>query len=40
MMSVQPQSNNFGVWGAFAVLSLYVAVILAVGITMLQRRDA
>jgi hypothetical protein len=40
MMSVQPQSNSFGVWGAFAVLSLYVAVILAAGITMLQRRDA
>ncbi len=40
MMSVQPQSNGFGVWSAFAILALYVAVVLAVGATMLQRRDA
>jgi len=40
MMSVITKSNTFGPWQAFAVLTIYMVVLLALGVTLLQRRDA
>lgn len=40
MMSISPPERMFGAWTAAAVLVLYVAVILGVGLTMFERRDA
>jgi glucose-6-phosphate-specific signal transduction histidine kinase len=40
MTSVTAQSNDFGSWTALVILSIYVAVVLGVGTTMLIRRDA
>ncbi len=40
MMSVVTKANTFGPWEAFAVLALYMVALLALGVTLLQRRDA
>jgi ABC-type transport system involved in multi-copper enzyme maturation permease subunit len=40
MMSLVPKSEMFGAWTAFGVLLIYVVVLLGIGITMFQRRDA
>jgi ABC-type transport system involved in multi-copper enzyme maturation permease subunit len=40
MMSVVSKPESFAPWGAFAVLVIYVIVLLGVGLTMFQRRDA
>jgi ABC-2 type transport system permease protein len=40
MMSTTPPTQMFGAWTALAVLALYVAVTLGVGIFLLERRDA
>ena len=40
MMSTTPPRQMFGAWSALSILAIYVIVVFAVGITMLQRRDA
>lgn len=40
MMSVTTKANSFGPWEAFAVLAIYMVVLLVLGVTLLQRRDA
>ena len=40
MTSVTAQINNFGAWTALIILTIYVAVVLSAGTTMLIRRDA
>ena len=40
MMSRFPQPNHFSAYGSAFVLFLYVVVVIGVGLTMFQRRDA
>jgi ABC-2 type transport system permease protein len=40
MMSVVPKSEMFGAWPAFGILTVYVVVLFAIGVTMFQSRDA
>lgn len=40
MMSTSPPSNLFGAWTAAVILVVYVIVLLGIGVTVLQRRDA
>jgi hypothetical protein len=37
---VTTKANSFGPWEAFAVLAIYMVVLLVLGVTLLQRRDA
>lgn len=40
MMSVTPPLDMFGAWTATLLLIVYVAIVLAIGVALLQRRDA
>ena len=40
MMAVVPNPQNFAPWGACAVMAIYVVVLLGVGTTLFNHRDA
>jgi ABC-2 type transport system permease protein len=40
MMSTSPPSHDFGAWTAVVVLLVYVIIVVGIGTTMIQRRDA